>query len=127
MIYRIALIVGLLVLSGCGPSEEQQARDAFDRGIAHAEKDQLDEAIDEYTEAIRLNPQCALAYSNRGDAYRKKGEFDKAIVDCTEAIRLDPKDAQALSHRGYAYPGPTSSASVSHVSPKTRTKNRDHP
>ena len=29
------VLLGLLLLSGCGPSREQQAVDAFDRGVAY--------------------------------------------------------------------------------------------
>jgi len=91
-----ALLLGLLVFSGCGPSKEQRAVDAYNRGIAYAEKADYDRAIADYTEAIRLDPKLAEAYCSRGAAYgRGKSEYDKAIDDLTEAIRLNPKYADA--------------------------------
>ena len=66
-------------------------------------KANMDRAIADYTEAIRLDPKYAIAYSNRGLAYRDKGEHDRAIADYTEAIRLDPKYANAYNNRGLAY------------------------
>ena len=63
----------------------------------------MDRAIADYTEAIRLDPKYANAYSNRGVAYSDKGDKDRAIADFTEAIRLDPKYADAYNNRGFAY------------------------
>jgi tetratricopeptide (TPR) repeat protein len=62
--------------------------------------DDLDEGIRCYTEAIRLDPDSALAYSNRGYARAKKGDLDGGIADQTEAIRLNPDSALAYSRRG---------------------------
>ena len=40
------------------------------RGLALAEKGELDKAIIEYTEAVRLDPKYAKAYCNRGGVMR---------------------------------------------------------
>ncbi len=62
-------------------------------------------AIDDYTKAIKLNPQDAAAYYNRGIAYDDLGEYQKAIDDYTKAIELAPQDASAYYYRGIAYGG----------------------
>src|SRR5262245_57853015 len=72
----------------------------FKRGIEWRAKGDLDRAIADYTEAIRLNPKLALAHNNRGNAWRDKRDYDRAIADFTEAIRLDPKFALAYNNRG---------------------------
>jgi Tfp pilus assembly protein PilF len=46
-----------------------------------------DRAIADYNEAIRRDPNSALAFDNRGTAYLKKGDNDRAIADYNEAIR----------------------------------------
>jgi tetratricopeptide (TPR) repeat protein len=51
---------------------------------------ELDKAIADCNEAMRLDPKNARAYYNRGNAWLKKGEDDKAISDFNAAIRLDP-------------------------------------
>jgi tetratricopeptide (TPR) repeat protein len=73
------------------------------RGYAYSHKGDLDRAIADYSEAIRIDPVDADAFTSRGVAYRAKGDNDRAIADFNEAIRLDPKDAVAFNNRGYAY------------------------
>jgi len=97
------VLLGLLVLSGCGPSKEQQAVDAYNRGVVYGKKGDRDKEIAEYTEAIRLQPDFADAYYNRGVAYRGTGATDKAIADYTEAVRLKPDFADAYYNRAVDY------------------------
>jgi tetratricopeptide (TPR) repeat protein len=83
-------------------SQSNRAAAYYNRGIAWKDKGDLDRAIADFTEAIRLNPKDAVAYHNRGGAWGIKGDPDRAIADCSEAIRLDPKDALAYKNRGIA-------------------------
>jgi tetratricopeptide (TPR) repeat protein len=62
-----------------------------------------DSAIATFGEAIRLNPNDALAFYSRGLVYGKKGDNDHAIADYNEAIRLDAKNALAFRNRGLAH------------------------
>jgi tetratricopeptide (TPR) repeat protein len=73
------------------------------RGTAYDDKGDYDRAIQDYTEAIRLNPNAASAYYGRGYAYKKKGDYDRAIQDFNEAIRLSPNFERAYYDRGNAY------------------------
>ena len=61
------------------------------RGVLHESDGDKEAAFNDYTEAIKLDPNNALAYFNRGNAYDQLGEHDLAIADYTEAIKLDPK------------------------------------
>ena len=60
-------------------------------------------AIEDHDEAIRLDPQFAVAYTNRGNAYQNLREYPRAIEDFNEAIRLDPQLALAYVNRALAY------------------------
>ena len=82
------LLLLLLALSGCGPSQEEQAIDAYNRGIDYGEKGEYDMAIANFTEAIRLDPKYAEVYYVRGTAYAKNGEEVKAEADFAEAKQL---------------------------------------
>ncbi len=79
--------------------EELTAQQWFERGFAVAD---VDEQLRFYTEAIRLKPDYAEAYTNRGVARRAKGDVDGALQDYTEAIRLKPDYAQTYNNRGNA-------------------------
>jgi tetratricopeptide (TPR) repeat protein len=57
----------------------------------------------DYAQAIKLDPNFALAYSKRGLAYSAKGDYDQAILDHTRAIELAPNFAAAYSNRGNTY------------------------
>jgi tetratricopeptide (TPR) repeat protein len=64
---------------------------------------QYDRAIEDYNEAIRLDPNSALAFIDRGVAYYFKDNYEKAIADYDAAIRIDPKRSHAYTNRGAAY------------------------
>ena len=50
-------------------------------------------------EAIRLDPNLALAYLNRGLIFEAKGDWERAKADWDTAIRLDPKDGRPYIDR----------------------------
>jgi len=51
----------------------------------------------EQSEAIRLNPNYADAYTNRGEDYYKKKEYDQARADYEAALGIDPAHSRAKS------------------------------
>ena len=91
------------VASSALPTPAIDAKAPFGSGNAFFDKKEYDKAISAFTEAIRLDPNNALAHCNRGRAYVNKGDNDKAIRDFDEAIRLDPRLAPAYNGRGVAY------------------------
>ena len=60
----------------------------------------LDQAIDFYTEEIRVDPVAARAYTRRGLVLASKDQTDAALSDLDQAIRLDPKNSAAFVDRG---------------------------
>jgi tetratricopeptide (TPR) repeat protein len=59
-------------------------------GLALEEKGQIDEAIRQCQETIRLKPDYAEAHNNLGFALVKKGLEDEAISQYQQALRLKP-------------------------------------
>jgi tetratricopeptide (TPR) repeat protein len=51
-------------------------------------KRQYDRAIEDYDEAIRLDPNEALYVKNRGNAFRIIGQYDRAVADFRKALTL---------------------------------------
>ena len=83
-------------------SQSISAETYFLRGNAKYELGLYHSAIADYTEAIRLKPDYALAYVTRGGAKANLKEYFAAIADYTQAIRLEPDVAGAYNNRGLA-------------------------
>lgn len=72
-------------------------------GNAYFKMGKLDEAIEQYNVALRIQPTFTRAIGNLGNAYNKKGELDKAVEQYRLAIRQNPKDANFHNNLGIAY------------------------
>jgi hypothetical protein len=110
-----ALVAGLAIWYSSGLYSRLNALAYSSRGSAYVTKGDLDRAIVDYTEAIRLYPKYAEAYYNRGTAYATKGDRESAVgdfnesngdyahalADYDEAIRLKPRWAEAYYKRGH--------------------------
>lgn len=79
------------VQPGQSVPSEQDGLQAVEQGIQYLENDEDDRAIECFTEAIRLNPECARAYRLRGQIYRKTGKWAKAERDVSKARRAEAK------------------------------------
>jgi tetratricopeptide (TPR) repeat protein len=75
----------------------------LNRGLRYDYMGDYDNALDDYDEAIQIDPNFAKAFNNRGGVYFKKKEHDRAIADYDEAIRLDPNYANAFLGRCAVY------------------------
>ena len=73
------------------------------RGGLHLSNQNYDRAINDYSEAIRLNPKSAIGFHNRGLAYLRMGRIDPAVKDFDEAISLNPRFVNAFVNRALAY------------------------
>jgi len=68
-----------------------QAVEAVEQGIQYLENNEEDRAIECFTEAIRLNPECARAYRLRGQIHSKTGKWGKAERDVSKARRAEAR------------------------------------
>ncbi|MBI3864743.1 MAG: tetratricopeptide repeat protein [Planctomycetia bacterium] len=57
-------------------------------------------AINDFTEAIRLDPFLVAARVHRGIVRSGKGESEEALADFNDAVKLDPADHLPWFHRG---------------------------
>lgn len=100
---RIAACTALI---GSGDeSETDLVSDYVSRANAHADRQDYDQAIADYGEALSRNPTRAAVYYDRAAAWRMKGDYDKAIADYDRAIVLNPRYEDAFVNRGIAYAG----------------------
>jgi tetratricopeptide (TPR) repeat protein len=92
------------VIKAARDRSEKLAEAFNNRGIGYRLKGDYDRAIQDYNQAIKLNPKFAVAYNNRGVAHEHKNEYDRAISDYDQAIKLRPS-AEAHFNRGNAQLG----------------------
>jgi len=78
------------------------ADDYYDRGVAYEQLEQLDQAVADYTEALRLEPTHAQALNNRAVVLAQLGRVGEALNDLSHAIEVNPQDALAWGNRGLA-------------------------
>ncbi len=73
-----------------------------DMGLAQFHLNNIESATDNFTLAIRLNPQDSRAYFNRGCTCGKNGDNLGAIRDFSNTVQINPSNSQAYVNRGIA-------------------------
>ena len=91
---------GAVAFFGRALAYQDKARWDFDAYLNEGRYE--DRAIQDYDQAIRLDPNNAAAFNNRGNAYTRRRQYDRAIADYSEAIRLVPNNGATFNSRGYA-------------------------
>jgi uncharacterized caspase-like protein/peptidoglycan/xylan/chitin deacetylase (PgdA/CDA1 family) len=84
-------------------SSRQQAQHANDHGLQLYKEKQYAQAEAQFTEALKLRPNFALAANNLGFVYYKQERFAEAARWFENAIKMDPSRAIAYMNLGDAY------------------------
>jgi lipoprotein NlpI len=69
-------------------------------GLAKASRGDDEGAVDDYAQAIAVDPAFAPAYCARAECREAEGDFTDAVADLNQAIALDPVYADAYADRG---------------------------
>lgn len=72
------------------------------KGNAALQAGNTSEAIENYTQAIRLDGANHVYFSNRSAAYLKKGDANNALEDAASCIGLKPEFTKGYSRKGAA-------------------------
>ena len=86
-----------------GLPTNEAARLFNSRGIAHQALRDYSAAIQDYDQALRINPSYPEALNNRGTAFHSKGIYDRAIQDYTASIKLDHTNPITFRSRGITH------------------------
>jgi uncharacterized caspase-like protein/peptidoglycan/xylan/chitin deacetylase (PgdA/CDA1 family) len=84
-------------------SSRQQAQRANDHGLQLYKEKQYAQAEAQFTEALKLRPNFALAANNLGYVFYKQDKFAEAARWFENAVRMDPSRAIAYMNLGDAY------------------------
>ncbi|XP_016985697.1 stress-induced-phosphoprotein 1 [Drosophila rhopaloa] len=76
-----------------------------EKGNQALNAEKFDEAVAAYTEAISLDGQNHVLYSNRSAAFAKAGKFQEALEDAERTIILNPTWPKGYSRKGAAAAG----------------------
>ena len=88
---------------GQGIKSDPQNSEIFDnRCWTRATVNQLQDALKDCIESLRLRPNYAPTTDTLGFVYLKLGQLDLAIATYSAALKLDPKSAYSLYGRGIA-------------------------
>uniref|UniRef100_A0A452HFY5 Hsp70-interacting protein N-terminal domain-containing protein n=1 Tax=Gopherus agassizii TaxID=38772 RepID=A0A452HFY5_9SAUR len=80
-----------------------QANEKREHAFATLDENELQKAIDLFTDAIKLNPHFTLLYVNRASAFVKLQKPNAAIRDCDRACELNPNSAESDKRTGQAH------------------------
>jgi tetratricopeptide (TPR) repeat protein len=78
-------------------------------GAIYGRKGMHEEAQEEYTIALDLDPTNLSAYVNRAEIFLQHGDIEKALKDLKKAIELDPKGEKPFGVRARALAAATAS------------------
>ncbi|KAG7470083.1 hypothetical protein MATL_G00135580 [Megalops atlanticus] len=79
-------------------SLKQEGNDCVKRG-------QFQEAVEKYSECLKLKPDECAVYTNRALCYLKLELFGEAKQDCDTALHMEPTNKKAFYRRALAYKG----------------------
>lgn len=88
------------VLQSKGEPDGIYAEALLNRGFALEGLGKQAEALSDYDQAARLNPEYPAIFNYRGALHEAMGKSDLAIADFTSSIRLDAKEGYPYSRRG---------------------------
>jgi len=80
-------------------------QDLKEKGNKYFFNSEYDKAVQCYTEAINLQPQNHLLYSNRSASFNKLKLYQKALDDATQCIKLAPEFARGYLRKASACNG----------------------
>ncbi|MFH1336933.1 MAG: tetratricopeptide repeat protein [Candidatus Zixiibacteriota bacterium] len=101
--FKLSLIFLLIPLSLSCSNKEQQAQKHYKKGFEFHNQGSLDQAAEEYQEALKLNPALMEAYMNLGAICVDKKDYDKAIQQFKKVVELNHFNAKGHYNLGMVY------------------------
>jgi lipoprotein NlpI len=73
------------------------------RGETYRDQGLYDQAISDFSQALKIAPGLAEAFNGRGLVFAKKGLYDRAVTEYGAALELKPDFAFAYTNLGRSY------------------------
>ena len=75
----------------------------MEQGEASMRVGKLKEAVESYTEVIKLDPEFAEGWNRRATIYYMMGKYQLSTADVDQTLKLEPRHFGALSGQGMIY------------------------
>lgn len=82
--------------------KDEQVKNLIESGVAYMQQGQDEDALGDFIEATRIDPECAEAFSSLGTITHKLGRLDEALSYHERAREIEPKYADHVVHRATA-------------------------
>ncbi|XP_033121023.1 stress-induced-phosphoprotein 1-like [Anneissia japonica] len=83
-------------------TDKTQAVKLKDEGNNAQREGRFQDAVGNYTDAIKLDPSNHVLYSNRSAAYANLKQYEKALEDAETTVKLKPDWSKGYSRKGTA-------------------------
>ena len=94
MWFSVLFLIGCGVMHQSEPTREPQITNRsnpyFEQGNIYLKQKMYREAIEQYQQALRIDPDAAIIHAALGWAYYKVGMLDAAIAEGEAVMRLEP-------------------------------------
>ncbi|GEJ43399.1 MULTISPECIES: tetratricopeptide repeat protein [unclassified Chryseobacterium] len=84
-------------------SKNNTALDLYQKAIDASKQENWKEAIQNYEQAVKIDPKFIYAWDNLGICYRRVEEYDKALNAYKQSLAIDPKGKMPLQNIAITY------------------------
>jgi DNA-binding helix-hairpin-helix protein with protein kinase domain len=77
--------------------------DYYQRGDSAYQQQDYQQAVINFTQALKINPQSAKGYVNLGNALYNLNNYEGALANYNKALNLNSQEVKAYINRGNAY------------------------
>jgi DNA-binding helix-hairpin-helix protein with protein kinase domain len=85
------------------PQSNLSFMDYYQQGDLAYQQQDYQQAITNFTQAVKKNPQYAKGYVNLGNARYNLNDYEGALANYNQALKLNPQEVKAYVNRGNVY------------------------
>uniref|UniRef100_A0A8C6ZQS1 Sperm associated antigen 1 n=2 Tax=Nothoprocta TaxID=8806 RepID=A0A8C6ZQS1_NOTPE len=86
-------------------NDEEKFKTLKNEGNDFVKKGKYEEAVNKYSECLKLNPKECTVYTNRALCYLKLFKYEEAKQDCDHVLQMEDSNIKAFYRRALAHKG----------------------
>jgi serine/threonine-protein kinase len=86
--------------SAQAPTLQKKTKNFLRHGLDKLNRGDYPAALEDFQQALRLNPDFAEAYICQSIIHYYQGDHQGAIADCNQVLRINPRNVDAYNNRG---------------------------